>query len=97
MPIVPLPQGSAEAGQVKAADYEQNLHHTIAEWEGLVGKPPLTFPEAKVQEALLANTVFDLLAIDKIGSDYIENVNKFQYHFVCGGANTGNIDRKSVV
>ena len=44
-----------------------------------------------MQEALLANTVFDLLAIDKIGEDYITNVNKFQYHGFCGGANPSHM------
>ncbi|MFH1921306.1 MAG: hypothetical protein ABIP48_15685 [Planctomycetota bacterium] len=81
MPLVPLVEDSEEAQLVEAADYQDHFSKTISTWENLVGKaPPLTFPETKVQEYLLANTVFDLLAIDKLGDDYAMNVNKFQYH-----------------
>ena len=81
MPIVPLPEGSPEVEQVRAADYAKTLQQTVSFWEGLVAKsPPLRFPEAKVQNAILANTITNLLAIDKVGDNYILNVNKFQYH-----------------
>ncbi len=81
MPIVPLPDGAPEVEQVRAADYAKTLQETVSFWEGFVAKsPPLRFPEAKVQNALLANTITNLLAIDKVGDDYIMGVNKFQYH-----------------
>ena len=81
MPIVPLPDGSREVGQVREADYAKTLQDTVSFWEGLIAKSsPLRFPEAKVQNALLANTISNLLAIDKVGDNYIANVNKFQYH-----------------
>jgi hypothetical protein len=92
MPVAPIPGDSAEAKQLLEADSAQHFQRTVAFWEDLVGKrTPLRFPEAKVQEALLANTVFDLLAIDKIGENYITNVNKFQYHAFCGGANPAHM------
>jgi hypothetical protein len=81
MPIAPLPGNSGAARQIREADFSGNFQKTVAFWEGLVAKaPPLRFPEAKVQQTLLANTIFDLLAIDKVGTDTIPNVNKFQYH-----------------
>lgn len=81
MPIVPLPDGSPELEQVQAADYEKKFQETVSFWEGFVGKSPrLRFPEAKVQNALLANIISNLLAIDKVGDEYHMNVNKFQYH-----------------
>ncbi len=92
MPLVPIAEDSEEARQVDGAEYPQNFDRTVSLWEGLVGKsPPLRFPEAKVQQALLANTVFDLLAIDKVGDDYIPNVNKFQYHYFYGGSDTSHM------
>jgi len=92
MPVVPLPVDSAEAKQVLEADSAQHLAHTVSFWEDLVGKSaPLRFPEAKVQEALLANTVFNLLAIDKVGDKYITNVNKFQYHDFYGGSDPSHM------
>lgn len=81
MPIAPLVQDSEQAQMVEAADFQRLLEQTISTWENLVGKKPsLRLPETKVQEYLLANTVFDLLAIDKLGDEYAMNVNKFQYH-----------------
>jgi len=92
MPLAPLPADSAEAKQVIEADCDRHLQQTIAFWENLVGKsPPLRFPEPKVQETLLANTVFDLLAIDKTGENYITNVNKFQYHSFYGGSDVSHM------
>jgi len=92
VPIVPIPENSPEARQVREADYEEHFQQTVSLWENLVAKSaPLKFPERKVQEALLANTVFDLLAIDKVGDDYIPNINKFQYHFFCGGSDPSHM------
>jgi len=81
MPIVPLPQGSTAAEQVNRANYDEHFRATAESWEALVSRNfPLRIPEEKVQQVLQANTVFNLLAIDKIGDDYIPHVNKFQYH-----------------
>lgn len=80
MPIVPIPEFSPESHLVEVANYDPYFQKTVAQWTNLVGNPPLRFPEQKVQETLLANTVFSLLAVDKVGADYIPNVNKFQYH-----------------
>ncbi|MFC1597588.1 hypothetical protein ACFL5Q_06595, partial [Planctomycetota bacterium] len=81
MPLTPLVVDSEEEALVDAADHREHLQETVATWENLVGKTAtLHFPETKVQQYLLANTVFDLLAIDKLGDDYVMNVNKFQYH-----------------
>ena len=92
MPIAPLPDGSAEARLIHEADYVEQFRRTVSFWEDLVAKPAtLRIPEAKVQESLLANTVFDLLAIDQIGDDYITNVNKFQYHSFYGGSDPSHM------
>ena len=95
MPIVPLPEGSPEARQVDQAGYEAHFQQTVAFWEELVGRSaPLHFPEEpeeKVQHYLLANTIFDLLDVDKVGEHYYMNVNKFQYHDPYGGATTVNM------
>jgi hypothetical protein len=92
MPLAPIPAGTPEAKQVIEADCAEHLGRTVSFWRDLVGKsPPLRFPESKVQETLLANTVFDLLAIDKIGDNYITNVNKFQYHDFYGGSDSSHM------
>jgi hypothetical protein len=94
IPTAPLPQNSAEARLVRAADPDKLLHQTIDFWEEMVvADAPLRFPEEKVQHFLLANDITNLLGIDRVGDDTIPNVNKFHYHDWYGGGNTANITR----
>jgi hypothetical protein len=93
MPVVPRAEGSAEAGQVRSAEYDRQFQTTVEFWDRLVAQsPPLRFPEQKVQEYLLANTINNLLAIDRIGQDFIPTDNKFQYHNFQAGLDTNYMD-----
>jgi Glycosyl-hydrolase family 116, catalytic region len=81
LPLAPLPQSSPESELLDAASYDREHQKQTALWTDMVQKKtPITIPEEKVQQSLLANTIYSLLAIDKVGQDYIPNVNKFQYH-----------------
>jgi hypothetical protein len=81
MPLVPLPAESTAAAAVRAADADQIYGATMSAWKRLVvDASPFEFPEPKVQNTMLANTIFNLLAIDRVGENYILSVNKFQYH-----------------
>jgi hypothetical protein len=81
LPLAPLPQSSPESEILDAASYDREHQKQTAVWTDMVQqKTPITIPEEKVQQSLLANTIYSLLAIDKVGQDYIPNVNKFQYH-----------------
>lgn len=87
VPLVPLPVGSPGAQQVREAEYYPLLRQTMAFWREFVADdPPLRFPETKVQNYLVANTITNLLAIDQIGEDTISNVNKYHYHDWYGGS-----------
>ncbi len=92
VPIVPLPEGSPEARQVREADCDAVFAQTMDFWRELVAdRAPLVFPEQKVQEYLVAGTITNLLAIDHIGGDTITNVNKFHYHDWYGGCDPTNM------
>ena len=79
---------------MRDADPTRLFAELVAFWERwIAAKPPLCFPERKVQEYLLANTINNLLTIDLIGGDLIVNVNKFHYHRPCGGGNTTEMSR----
>jgi hypothetical protein len=81
LPILPLTLNSAAAQALRDSDYDKVFGETVEFWQKLVGESPcFRFPEPKIQEALLANTMTILLAIDKLGEAYVMNVNKFQYH-----------------
>lgn len=89
MPLVPLPADGPEAALVRSADAQKELKDVSEQWTAMVGRRmPLQLPEAKVQQYLLANTVTQMLAIDRIDGDWVINVNKFQYHryYVGNGA-----------
>ena len=88
MPIIPLPLDSPETRLVKEARYEEVFSRTVAGWEKLVERPALSFPEGKVQSFLLANTITSLLAVDKVGDEYRQVINKFQYHGFGGCGST---------
>lgn len=91
MPLVPLPADSPEYRQVAGVSHSNSFQRMASTWEPLLLKGGLKFPETKVQEFLRANTMYDLMAIDKVGEDYIPNVNKFQYHTYYGGCDTAHM------
>ncbi len=93
-PVVPIPQDSEKAKAIQEASFDHYFDRTVSFWENLVGnRVPLAFPEDKVQDALVANIIYSLLAIDKVGDNYITNINKFQYHgHWSGGYTTSYID-----
>lgn len=81
LPLAPLPEYSPESQLLDAARYDREHEKQASFWINMVGKKtPIIIPEDKVQQSLLANTIYSLLAIDKVGDNYIPNVNKFQYH-----------------
>lgn len=88
MPIIPLPLDSPEAELVKNARYEDVFEKTAADWETKVSNPPIGFPEEKPQQFMLANTITNLLAVDKIGDKIGQSINKFQYHGFGGCGST---------
>ena len=72
LPLAPLPESSPESQLLDAARYDQEHQKQASLWTGMVAaKTPITIPEEKVQQSLLANTIYSLLAIDKVGDDYI--------------------------
>jgi hypothetical protein len=80
-PVVPLPEGSPEIAQVRAATYDGEFEKVARFWEEqVVAKIPLEFPEEKVQQALVANTAYTLLALNQVGDNLIPVCNKFQYN-----------------
>ena len=94
LPMLPVEQGAEAARLLAEADYDALLQRTVDFWTDFVlRQAPLHFPEAKVQEYLVANTITNLLACDRVGDDLYPTVNKFQYHSFYGGGNVNDILR----
>lgn len=80
MPLVPVAEGP-ETGKILKASYDAELAATISGWEKIVGAGmQIDVTEPKVNDTFRANLVYDLLARDHVGNDYIQTVNKLHYH-----------------
>ncbi len=80
MPLLPVEEGPATQA-ILAADYDALLAETMRTWEQVLSTGmQIRLPEQKVNDTFRASLVFDLLARDHIGDDYIQTVNKLQYH-----------------
>jgi hypothetical protein len=80
MPLVP----TADADEIKAIDlegFDAAKDQVTAYWSKLLaGGMQIELPEAKAVDTFYTNLVYDLIAIDHIGPDYIQTVNKLHYH-----------------
>jgi len=80
MPLVP----TADAEVVKSIDlegFDAAKEQVTAYWTMLLASGmQIELPEAKPVDTFYTNLVYNLIAIDHIGPDYIQTVNKLHYH-----------------
>lgn len=80
MPVIPVPEG-AQTEAILKASYDRELTATVRNWENILESGmQITVPEAKVNNTFRASLVYDLLARDHVGDNYIQTVNKLHYH-----------------
>lgn len=80
LPVVPL-EPNADRTAYDAATFDTYLPRVVESWEKILAAGvDIEVPEEKVNDTFKANLIYDLIARDKIGDDYIQTVNKFQYH-----------------
>ncbi len=82
MPLRPFAHGDeARLSELQAADLEDHRLRTAAWWESELARGmEIHLAERKVTDTFRASLVYDMIARDHIGDDYIQTVNKFQYH-----------------
>lgn len=81
MPYEPLAPHSVEVGRLRNAGFDDYLNRTVQFWDSLIARGlEITVPEQKVNDTFRANLIYDLIARDKVGNDYVQTVNKFHYH-----------------
>ena len=80
MPVVPTSNTDEIEGLAKV--HFDAAEAPVAEfWNGILADGmQVTLPEKKVTDTFYANLVYDLIARDHIGDDYIQTVNKLHYH-----------------
>jgi hypothetical protein len=80
LPVIPVAPGDALTAAENASfdDYHQRV---VDFWEGLLHQGmQLTLPEQKVTDTFRASLIYDLIARNKIGGDYVQTVNDLHYH-----------------
>ena len=81
MPYVPIDPKSSEFGRLVSAHFDSYLERTARFWDDLLARGmDILVPEQKVVNTFKANLIYDLIARDKIGDDYVQMGNSFQYH-----------------
>lgn len=84
MPLAPVSEDDSEQVEaIRGADYETYLGDTMALWQQELAKGiQLHVPEPKVVRTHRASLMYDLIAIDQQGEDWVQKVNELQYdHF----------------
>ena len=81
LPVIPVAADSPEAARVQSAGFDDYLSRTVDAWEKILSQGmEFSVPEPKVDNAFRASLVYDLIARNKIGGDYVQTVNDLQYH-----------------
>jgi len=81
MPYEPLAPDSASLAKLRSAGFDDYLNRTVQFWDSLLARGiEIAVPEQKVNDTFRANLIYDLIARDKVGNDYVQTVNKFHYH-----------------
>jgi hypothetical protein len=80
MPVVPS-SDPASIAAVEQARFDRSALSANKFWSGILAAGmQISLPEQKPVDTFYANLVYDLMARDHIGSDYIQTVNKLHYH-----------------
>ena len=81
MPCVPVESSSPELAKIRSASFDKYLQDTIGFWDDILLRGiDITLPEEKVNDTFKVNLIYDLIARDKVGDQYVQTVNKFHYH-----------------
>ncbi len=80
MPLTPTAD-PAELAKIAGLGFNQAKQQTVAFWTGILKRGmQIELPERKATDTFYASLIYDLIAIDHIGPNYIQTVNKLHYH-----------------
>ena len=82
MPVEPIDVGDTNAlSELRATDFDAAFARTVDAWQKILSRGiQVRLPENVVTETFRASLVYDMMARDHVGGDYIQTVNKLQYH-----------------
>jgi len=81
MPLLPVDAKDAELARLRGLNYDEYRQKTVDGWEKVLAEGmKIGLPERKVVDTFDASLVYDLLALNRIGEDYVQTVNQLHYH-----------------
>lgn len=81
MPLLPMPPDDATFEQMQQAKFEDYRSRVAHFWTDVVNRGlNIEVAEPKVNQTFNANLIYDLMARNKIGNNYIQTVNQLHYH-----------------
>ncbi len=82
MPVDPIGLNDSSAvSKLHEIDFKKAMAETTDSWESVLSRGiQIHLPEKKVENTFRANLIYDMMAIDHTGENYIQTVNKLQYH-----------------
>ncbi len=80
MPVAPTAEAATIAA-IDQANFDDAHRRIVKTWHQILASGmQIELPEQKPVDTFYANLIYDLIAIDHIGADYIQTVNKLHYH-----------------
>jgi hypothetical protein len=80
MPVIPTKDPETIAA-IRGMSFEQAKSQVTEFWKKILAEGmQVTLPEVKATDTFYTNLIYDLIARDHIGPDYIQTVNKLHYH-----------------
>ena len=81
MPLLPIAADSPTFTAVDQATFDERHAQMRAFWNAIINHGiQITTPEDKVNQLFQTCLVNDLIALNKIGDDYVQTINQLQYH-----------------
>jgi hypothetical protein len=81
MPLLPVREDDPLVAKIRSTRYETYKSAVMAFWESVLAQGmSIELPEKKVIDTFNASLVYDLLALNKIGDNYVQTVNQLHYH-----------------
>ncbi len=82
MPVRPIPVDDADAIQeLESSGFDAVLGQTESLWEKRLRRGiQISLPEKEATNTFKAGLIYDMMARERVGKDYIQTVNDLQYH-----------------
>jgi hypothetical protein len=81
VPLLPVAVGDPEFQAIDQAQFDERKAKVEEFWDAILARGmKIETPEEKVNLVFKTSLVNDLMALNKIGNDYVQTINQLQYH-----------------